>query len=71
MLVLSRKIDEKIIIGKGRDQIEITILRIQGDKVSIGIKADREKFPVYRHELLDNDQAVESHAEALSNMNEI
>ncbi len=54
MLVLSRKIDEKIVIGKGSHQIVITILRIQGnEKVSVGIEADRDMFPVFRHELLD------------------
>lgn len=60
MLVLSRKVNEKIIIGKGKQKITITILRIQGgDKVSIGIDADREIYPVLRHELLIEGQAEE------------
>ena len=38
MLVLSRKSEEKIIIGE-ENQIVITILKIQGDKVSIREKS--------------------------------
>lgn len=54
MLVLTRKTEEKIIIGD-KEKIIITILRIQGDKVSIGIEADRHTFPVYRNELLEQE----------------
>lgn len=50
MLVLTRKSEEKIVIGKDK-KIIITILKIQGDKVSIGIEADKET-PIYRNELL-------------------
>lgn len=53
MLVLTRKSEEKIVIGK-KKQIVITILKIQGDKVSIGIEADKET-PIYRNELLLKD----------------
>lgn len=53
MLVLTRKTEEKIVIGK-KNQIVITILKIQGDKVSIGIEADKET-PIYRFELLLKD----------------
>lgn len=52
MLVLTRKPEEKIIIGK-KNKIVITVLRIQGDKVSIGIDADKELYPVYREELIN------------------
>jgi len=40
MLVLTRKSEEKVTIGKDK-KVVITILKIQGDKVSIGIEADR------------------------------
>lgn len=47
MLILSRKIDESIIIG---DDIEITILEIDNDKVKIGINAPRN-IDVHRKEI--------------------
>jgi len=54
MLVLTRKKEEKITIGKNRE-IVITVLKIQGDKVSIGIEADPET-PVFRTELFSREK---------------
>ena len=48
MLVLSRKLGEKIHIG---DNITVTIVDIDRGKVRIGIEAPRE-VPVFRQELL-------------------
>ncbi|MGB4231326.1 MAG: carbon storage regulator CsrA, partial [bacterium] len=53
MLILTRHINEKIIIG---DNIEITVVDIQGDQVSLGIKAPRE-IPVHRKEIYEAIQA--------------
>lgn len=47
MLVLSRKTDERIRIS---DDIVITVVRIQGDKVRIGIEAP-DCIPVHREEI--------------------
>lgn len=48
MLVLSRKIDEKIIIGN--NEIKITVVDIRGDKVRIGIEAPNN-VKVHREEV--------------------
>lgn len=49
MLVLSRKRDERIIIG---GNIVITVIEIRGDKVRLGIQAPSD-VPVHRQEIYD------------------
>lgn len=49
MLVLSRKKNEKIIIG---DNITITVVDIRGDRVILGIDASRE-VTVHREEVYE------------------
>ena len=49
MLVLSRQVDETIMIG---DDIEVTVVDIRGDKVRIGIVAPKE-VKVHRKEVYD------------------
>lgn len=48
MLVLSRKLGEKICIGQN---IFLTVVDIERGKVRLGIEAPRE-IPIYRQELL-------------------
>jgi carbon storage regulator len=52
MLVLSRKVGQKIVLG---DQVTITINRISGHRVSIGIVAP-EGMRVIRSELKPHDK---------------
>jgi len=49
MLVLSRKKDEKIIIG---DNITIMVIEIRGDKVRLGIEAPKD-ITVHRQEVYE------------------
>lgn len=49
MLVLSRKKDERIIIG---DQITVMVIEIRGDKVRLGIDAPKE-VTVHREEVYE------------------
>lgn len=49
MLVLSRKKDEKIIIG---EDITLMVIEIRGDKVRLGIDAPRE-VAVHREEVYE------------------
>ena len=61
MLVLSRKLNETILIG---DNIKVTLLGIDGDKIKLGVDAPRD-IKVFREELLEatkstNKQALEA-----------
>jgi carbon storage regulator len=61
MLILSRKINEKIMIG---DDISISIIEIRGDQVRIGVDAPKT-VKVFRQEVFDaikaeNKAAAES-----------
>jgi carbon storage regulator len=49
MLVLTRRVDESIAVG---ENILITVLGIEGDRVKIGISAPRD-IPILRHEVYE------------------
>ncbi|GHU06224.1 carbon storage regulator [Spirochaetia bacterium] len=61
MLILSRKVNEKIMIG---DTISISIIEIRGDQVRLGVDAPKT-VKVFRQEVFDaikeeNKAAAES-----------
>ena len=56
MLVLRRKVGDKIIIG---DSIEVTVLHVRGGKVRLGFTAPKS-VRVYRHEAARTQPPVAS-----------
>lgn len=63
MLILTRKLDESIMIG---NDIEIKIVKVSGSQVHIGINAPKN-VSIYRHELFEqvmkeNKNAVQSNS---------
>ncbi|MBD3672813.1 MAG: carbon storage regulator CsrA [Planctomycetaceae bacterium] len=65
MLVLSRKKDEKIVIG---DQITLMVIDIRGDKVRLGIEAPKD-VAVHRQEVYEAIQKeMEMEAESTNEL---
>lgn len=60
MLVLSRKVEETIIIGNDNDKIVLTILRVNGNTIRIGIQAGKQ-FKILRGELADKIESEQHH----------
>lgn len=50
MLVLSRYRGQQIVIGQGDREVTVTVTRIDGDRVGIGVTCDRS-VPVHRAEV--------------------
>lgn len=65
MLILSRKIDEKIKIG---DEITITLIDVHGDQVKIGVEAPKN-VKVFRQEVFDAIQKENKMAVVEENTN--
>ena len=61
MLILSRKVNEKIMIG---DDVVLTIIETRGEQVKIGVEAPKS-VKVFRHEVFDAVQR-ENRAAAVS-----
>jgi carbon storage regulator len=58
MLVLSRKSEQSVLVG---DDIVITVLAIDGDRVKLGIQAPRD-VTVLRHEIHEQVQSANNEA---------
>lgn len=55
MLVLSRKRDEKILLKLNeKEQVELTVVRIDSNKVRLGIQAS-DSVTILRSELVDKN----------------
>ncbi|WP_282172843.1 carbon storage regulator CsrA [Cytobacillus firmus] len=69
MLVLTRRLKESIMIG---DDIEISILSIEGDQVKLGISAPRN-VDIHRKEIYlsiqqENSSATQTEASAIESL---
>lgn len=72
MLVLTRKIDESIVIG---DNIEVKLLAVDGSSIKLGIQAPRA-VPVHRKEVYEeivreNQAAKAASPVALENLKKL
>ena len=59
MLILTRKVNESLLVG---DDIKLTVLGIKGGQIRIGISAPRE-VAVHRQEVYDRIQQERKEAE--------
>lgn len=57
MLVLSRKVGERLLIGEGKDQVVFVVHRIAGNRVTVGIEA-QDHIPIRRGELKTKESNV-------------
>jgi carbon storage regulator len=64
MLVLTRKVGERIHIGDG---IVVTVVRIQSDKVRLGIEAPAQ-VPIHREEVYRRVHAAQTAAPMAANV---
>lgn len=66
MLILTRKVNESIVIG---DAIEVSVVELRGDQVKLGIVAPRD-VSVHRKEVFDAIQ-TENRAAALASTTDL
>lgn len=55
MLVLTRKVQQTIVIGEGENRVEVVVLEVRGEQVRIGVNAPRT-VKVHRKEVWDQIQ---------------
>lgn len=61
MLILTRKVGERIMIGDDGD-IQITVVALEGNKVRLGVFAPSD-MPVHREEIFDRIKAEQQNHE--------
>lgn len=71
MLVLTRKLNESIMIG---DDIELTVLSVDGEQIKLGINAPRQ-VEIHRKEIYiaiqqENGDALKSESTILTSLSE-
>ena len=54
MLILTRRVDESLLIG---EDIEVLVLEVRGSQVRLGVQAPAD-VKVLRDELLDDDEVA-------------
>jgi carbon storage regulator len=64
MLILSRRVNEKIVIG---DDVVVSVVEVRGDQVKLGIDAPRN-VKVFRQEVFDAIQEENKRAAAASGL---
>jgi carbon storage regulator len=62
MLILSRRVNEKIVIG---ENVVVSVIEVRGDQVKIGIEAPKT-VKVFRQEVFDAIQSENRRAAATS-----
>ncbi len=71
MLVLTRKLNESIMIG---NDIEITVFAVEGEQIKLGINAPKQ-IEIHRKEIYlsiqqENNQALNTEINLLTNLSE-
>jgi len=56
MLILSRHVDESIVIGSGPDKITVTVVEVWGNRVRLGLEAPKH-IPIDRAEIRKRKEA--------------
>ena len=59
MLTLTRKPEETIVIGDGKDRIEVIVKEIRRNQVRLGIVAP-ENVRIFRKELIERDENADA-----------
>lgn len=58
MLILTRRIGDAIVIGE--NEINVTVLGVQGTQVRLGIRASKD-ISIHRHEIYNRIQSEKNH----------